>query len=331
MRVLVIGGTHFIGPYVVENLIQNNCQVTCFHRNRPHREMPQQIIEVIGDRNDPSCLESLDPEKFDVVLDMCCMTLLQAELTFNCFARNVRRYVLISSCDVYQAFGNLIGTEECPINNEPISEISELRKEWYPYRDGRTQDDWRYFYDKIPIEQFVMEQLTATVLRLPMVYGPYDKQKRMAAYLRRMVDNRDAIIVSENLRNFVSTRGFVKNISEGISLAVLNSKSKNQVFNIADNKIMSEEEWIKAIAKEANWQGNIVAVPNQKLPEAFQHLSTQNLIICTEKIRSMLGFLDAIDLKESIAQTVSYELDHLQEASELGIDYKTEDKILRMF
>jgi nucleoside-diphosphate-sugar epimerase len=84
----------------------------------------------------------------------------------------------------------------------------------FPYRNsGANPNDWRYAYDKIPIERLLLEEpaFQATVLRLPAVYGPRDYQGRVWEYLRRMDAGRKAIVVSESLSNWRWSRGYVEN------------------------------------------------------------------------------------------------------------------------
>ena len=64
-----------------------------------------------------------------------------------------------------------------PLQTTPLHEGSPLRTNDFPYRKlGADPDDWRYDYDKIPIERLLLEELSfqTTVLRLPAVYGPRD-------------------------------------------------------------------------------------------------------------------------------------------------------------
>ncbi|MGD9140210.1 MAG: NAD-dependent dehydratase, partial [bacterium] len=51
MRVLIIGGTRFMGPRVVARLACEGHEVTVFHRGKTTAELPQGVQEVVGDRN----------------------------------------------------------------------------------------------------------------------------------------------------------------------------------------------------------------------------------------------------------------------------------------
>src|SRR5215470_11271593 len=71
MRILVIGGTNFMGPLVVRSLSEQGHEVTVFHRGQTQTDLPQGVREIPGDRrpieNSAAELQRLAPE---VVLDM---------------------------------------------------------------------------------------------------------------------------------------------------------------------------------------------------------------------------------------------------------------------
>lgn len=71
MRILVIGGTRFIGPRVARQLVEKSHQVTLFHRGRTEVNLPEGVGRIRGDRRDLATFvdefRRLDPE---VVLDM---------------------------------------------------------------------------------------------------------------------------------------------------------------------------------------------------------------------------------------------------------------------
>ena len=71
MRILVIGGTNFMGPQVVRSLSEQGHEITVFHRGQTQANLPRGVREILGDRrplsNSANELKSLTPE---VVLDM---------------------------------------------------------------------------------------------------------------------------------------------------------------------------------------------------------------------------------------------------------------------
>src|SRR3974390_547668 len=69
MRVLVIGGTLFIGRQLVAELVKAGSEVTILHR-KPGHDLGKRVHEIVGDRNDPESLkQALAGREFDIVFD----------------------------------------------------------------------------------------------------------------------------------------------------------------------------------------------------------------------------------------------------------------------
>src|SRR5262249_34733410 len=139
-----------------------------------------------------------------------------------------RRTVVISSADVYRAYGRFLGIESGPVEPTPLTEDSPLRTALFPYRSQASgTGDFLYHYDKIPVERVVMGEpdLPGTVLRLPMVHGPGDAQHRTASYLKRMDNGRPAIVLDEGMARWKCPRGYVEDVAAAIALAVTDDRA----------------------------------------------------------------------------------------------------------
>ena len=105
MRILVIGGTAFIGSYVVRRLSEMGHAVTVFHRGQTETDLPPDVRHMHSDRQHLvdaiPAFRQLAPE---VVLDMAPMTEQDARMTMRTFGGIARRVVAISSMDVYRAY-----------------------------------------------------------------------------------------------------------------------------------------------------------------------------------------------------------------------------------
>lgn len=170
MRVLVVGGTGFIGPHVVRRLVDGGHEVAVFHRGRKGADLPEGVERVRGDRwrldEHAGELRRLAP---DVVLDMVPMNEGDARGLIGAFRGAAGRVVAISSADVYRAFDITRGPHPDPPDPVPLTEDSPLRDRLYPYEIPEAEE-----YEKILVERAVMgdPRMPGTVLRLPMVYGP---------------------------------------------------------------------------------------------------------------------------------------------------------------
>ena len=70
MRVLVIGGTNFIGPHVVRALLAAGHEVTVFNRGKTDADLPAAVTRLTGDRAEGD-LAALAGAEFDATIDMC--------------------------------------------------------------------------------------------------------------------------------------------------------------------------------------------------------------------------------------------------------------------
>src|SRR5215213_103178 len=226
MRILVIGGTGFIGPHVLRRLRAAGHEVTIFHRGETRAELPDGVREIHGDRRDlPSFAAEFRAIAPDVALDMIAYTETDARALVSLFKTVARRAVVLSSADVYGAYGRLLGLETGAPAAHPLAEDAPVRANLYPYRARAAgPDDFKYHYEKILVERVVMSDaaLAGTVLRLPAVYGPGDKQHRLFSYLKRMDDHRPFIMLGDAQARWGWTRGYVENVADAVTLAVTN-------------------------------------------------------------------------------------------------------------
>jgi len=339
MRVLIIGGTGFIGPHVVKWLHKMGHEVTVFHRGQTQAPLPLEVRHILGDRRR---LEDF-AEEFkriapEVVLDMIPITEQDAQTVMSTFKGATRRVVAISSQDVYRAYGKLIGLEPGPPEPVPLKEDAPLRRRLYPYRGPtpRTPEDphkWLDDYDKIPVECVVLgdPKLPGTVLRLPMVYGPGDWQHRLFPYLKRMDDGRPAILLEEGLANWRWTRGYVENVAYAIVLAATEERATGRIYNVGEPEALTMAEWVKAIGQAAGWEGKLVKVPKDRLPpHLVEAINTdQHLVVDTSRIREELGYEEPISRKEALRRTIDWERRHPPDEIDLEMfNYAAEDGVL---
>ncbi len=339
MRILIIGGTGFIGPYVVRRLSEAGHAVAVFNRGQTQADLPDGVARIPGDRQLLSSF-STDFKRFapQVVLDMFALTEQDARTVMSTFGGIAQRVVAISSQDVYRAYGRLIGIESGPIDSVPLTEDAPLRQRLYPYRGEkpRSQEDrsrWLDDYDKTLVERVVMgdRYLPGTILRLPAVYGPGDRQHRLFTYLKRMDDGRSAILLDEGQARWRWTRGYVENVAFAIALAVTDERATGRIYNVGEAKTLSEAEWVKKIGQIAGWTGQVVTMPMDRLPlHLREEIDTdQHLVADTTRLREELGYGEPVSLDEALRRTIAWERAHPpREVDPKQFDYAAEDAAL---
>src|SRR5512142_637964 len=139
MKMLVIGGTGFLGPPVVRELLRHRHEVAVFHRGGRTAELRANVRELpvqhfSGDRRHLAASKE-DFRRFepDVVIDLILSSGAQAQEMVRVFAGLARRVVAISSMDVYRACAVLHGTDQGALEPMPVSEDSPLRCGPQPY------------------------------------------------------------------------------------------------------------------------------------------------------------------------------------------------------
>jgi len=330
MRVLVIGGTGFIGTPLVGELLRMGHSVSVFHRGR--RPAHPSAESILGERRDLAVLRP----KADVVIDLILSSAAQAESLMALFRGIAGRVVAASSMDVYRACGVLHASEEGPLEPVPLTEDSPLRTRLRPYPPAQVRMLQRVFdwldddYDKIPVERAVLgdPELAGTVLRLPMVYGPGDRLHRFHPVLKRIDDGRRRILLDQGWAAWRAPRGYVDNVAAALALTAVSGQAAGRVYNVAETLAFSELDWARKIAAAAGWDGRFVTLPEERMPA---HLAqpgnrAQHWDADSTRIRRELGYRETVPIEEAIRRTVEWERAHPPEAfNPYRFDYAAED------
>jgi nucleoside-diphosphate-sugar epimerase len=307
VRVLVLGGTGFIGGAAVRALIGRGHAVARFHRGAAS----DGIETIRGDRRElPRHREAFarfDPE---VVVDTIAYTESDAVRFVETFRGLARRAVVLSSQDVYAAYGRLLRLETRARELGPLTEDAELRATRYPYRaKARGPENLAHDYDKIPVEAAVAgdADLPATILRLPFVYGPGDPQRRLRPYLERM--RGPEILLDRAKASWRWTRGYVEDVGEAIAVATGDQRAAGRIYNVGEEDAVTEAKWIRLIGEAAGWRGKVREVPADELPKELKEPFdfSQDLTIDTRRIRKEIGFREPVGRREGLKRTVAWE------------------------
>ena len=336
MRALLIGGTGFIGSFLVPELQRFGAEVAVLTRGRSADAASRDLTRIIGDRrqlrDSRAAIRAFAP---DVVIDLILSSGAQARELMNVLRGIAGRVVALSSMDVYRACGVLHGLEDGPLEPVPLTEQSALRTKlatYPPAQIAMVQQVYGWVddeYDKIPVEREIVGggELPATILRLPMIYGPGDPLHRFFPLVRRMDDRRRAILMSTAQAAWRSPRGFVGNVAEAIALAAMSDNAVGRIYNVAEQPSYSELEWATRVAAAAGWKGAFVVLPPDEMPPHLRMPGNfeQHWSVDTSRIRSELGYREPVDLDDAIARTIAWERANPPSRPLAAIDYAAED------
>jgi nucleoside-diphosphate-sugar epimerase len=340
VRILIIGGTRFIGPAVARQLHTDGHIVTIFHRGHTEVDLPADITHVHADRSHlPSIMDELRELAPEVVVDMAPMVEEDSRIVMRVFKGIARRVVAISSMDVYRAYGRLWGTEPGPVDAVPLTEDAPLREKLYSLRgqtlrDPRDPERWKDDYEKILVERVVMRDpnLPGTVLRLPMVYGPNDGHRFVyQASFQQMVDRRPAILMDGGLAQWRASWGYVDNVAGAVAHVATDSRASGKIYNVAEPEAQLHVELVRRLGNAVGWHGDIIPLPKDRLPRHVRWgLDTsQHWVLDTSRIRNELGYAERVPQDEALQRTVAWELvNPVEPRDPTGADYAAEDAIL---
>ncbi len=330
MRVLVIGGTNFIGPRVVADLLAGGHEVAVFHRGETEHAEADSVTHIHGDR---ARIEEFakDFRRFGpgVVLDMACMFERDARAIVEVMRGVARRAVVVSSVDVYRAYGRMHGSEPGPLEPLPLTEESPLREKLYPYR-GERSDGRMDEYDKIPVEHAFLSEpdLPGTVIRLPAVHGEGDYQRRLFMEVRRFEAGRPCILVQQDAASWRWSRGYVGNVARAIALVATDERAVGRAYNAPVDPPLTQRGWLETCARIAGWGGEIVEVPAELMPAHLRQPVNfaQSMVVDDSRIRSELGYTNAVATEDGMRRAIEWEREHPPEKLNANyLDFDAED------
>jgi nucleoside-diphosphate-sugar epimerase len=283
MRILMIGGTRFVGPRLVRRLARDGHEVAVFYRGEHEASLPANVVRFknpnarIPVTNIPEELKAYSP---DVLLHMNAMGERDAEAARDAFVGIARRLVVLSSGDVYRAYGIFKGTEEGNLEPMPLSESAPLRSRLYPYRTSDTPPDaLEYYYDKILVERTIAAdaRLPATVLRLPKVYGAGDNADLATVYGFRAHPH------------WRWTHGFVDNVAQAIALTIENEVASGRIYNVGEKTTPTIAERLRYLPEKPD-------APLFDQPANF----SQDIVYDTNALRRELSYREGIAERDAM-------------------------------
>ena len=315
MRVLVIGGTRFIGAAIVEDLAVHGHEVSVFHTGRSEAADLPPVHHVHGDRHDVGALrDAIAGTRADVLVDTCAYSTADARAAIDALSSpgGSVPVVVLSSQDVYRAFATLravgAATDAVPLDERAALRPSEQR---YLFRGERSVPAVSIdpdTYENLDVEDAYRE-VAATVLRLPAVYGERDYVRREESVLRRVRSGRRWIPIGAG--TLLWSRGYVRDVAGAIRLAVESPAVRGETFNVAEARSWTMEQWAAKVLEAAGSDAELVRVPDAVVPADLGLTRTfpQHVLVDSTKIRASLGWTDS-DPDEALRRSVGWHLDH---------------------
>ncbi|HMJ38422.1 MAG TPA: NAD-dependent epimerase/dehydratase family protein [Verrucomicrobiae bacterium] len=301
MRVVVLGGTRFIGRAIVEELGAAGHEMLVVHRGNLEPDDMPPVQHLHTDRMELGAhrgeLAAFGP---DAAVDCRALTQADSEIVLDTLPAGLR-LVVISSIDVYRAFGAL--NQDLETDPVPLDEDSAVRPTRYPYRGLMPGME---HYDKLDVEDLYLAR-GATSVRLPMVYGEHDYQLREDFILRRLRAGRARIPFGAG--TWLACRAYVRDVARGVHLVLESPDAAGHVFNLCEDRTYSMRMWSRMILDAAGSTAELVRVSDDLLPEDLKPTGnmSQHIVASAQKARSTLGWTTS-DPAESLGTSVRWHL-----------------------
>ncbi|CAG9620645.1 Rossmann-fold NAD(P)-binding domain-containing protein [Sutcliffiella rhizosphaerae] len=186
MKILIIGGTRFLGRFIVEEAMKQGHEVTLFNRGN-HQELFPQAEWIIGDRNKD--LSLLENGKWDVAIDTCGYTPKALTESTRVLADKVDHYTFVSSISVYRDWIPDSINEDYPVQSLTPEEIEKI--------GYGTQEEINKHYGALKAESELASEsnMPNKVLhvRSGLLVGPYDYSDRFSYWINRIAEGGEVL------------------------------------------------------------------------------------------------------------------------------------------
>jgi nucleoside-diphosphate-sugar epimerase len=254
MKVLVIGGTLFIGRLLVEELVKGGHDVAILHR-KPKHDYGRRVENIMADRNDAESLrEALSGRRFEVVFDNAYdwergTTAAQVEATVKLAGNRIIRYIFMSSV---AAYGDGLNHKE----SDPLA--PDYHPDPYVRHKATTE--------RLLFRMHSQHGLPVVTFRPPFVYGPHNPFYREAFLWDRLRAGRPVIIPGDGHR--LMQFAYVHDVVHAMIRAMDEPRAVGEAFNIGDTKPLTQVEVVEKLAKVANTEATIARVPRDVIAQA---------------------------------------------------------------
>src|ERR1035437_6806954 len=263
MRVLVIGGTLFIGKLLVKRLLEANHDVTVLHRRAEH-PFGRRVRNAVADRNDAASVRTaLAGQKFDAVYDIAYdwergTTGQQVEACARAIPGDLTRYVFMSSV---AAYGDGLNHAE----DDPLASEADTN----PYVRNKASSERALF------RMYHESKFPVVTMRPAFIYGPENPFYREAFFWDRLKAGRQIIIPGDGnrLMQFV----FVGGLVEACFRALDKSTAPGRAFNVGDEKPLTQVDAVHAFAKASGREAEVVRVHRSLITREGGNVFTEPL------------------------------------------------------
>ena len=311
MRILIMGGTRFIGVYLTKALVEQGHEVVLFNRGKKPAPI-EGIQQIHGDRQDIEQLtEKLKEEQFDVIYDNNGRELSDTKPLVELFKDQLKHFIYVSSAGVY------------------------LKSDQMPHIEGDAVDPNSRHKGKFETEAYLAESGIAwTAIRPVYIYGPQNYNPLESWFFDRIVRDR-VIPIPGNGLHFTQF-GHVQDLASAMVAVLDNPQAIGQIYNISGDRYVTFDGLAKAAAIAAGKSADDLKIVHYN-PKDFDFgkkkafpLRPQHFFTDIHKAKTELNWQPEYDLISGLKD--SFNRDYLlSNQQDTDVDFSTDDEILSRF
>ncbi|WMM25483.1 NAD-dependent epimerase/dehydratase family protein [Tissierella sp. MB52-C2] len=241
-KVLIMGGSYFIGKKIVGVFCENKYDVFTLNRGTKAQDLDN-VHNLICDRNDNKQMENvLSKYRFNIVIDVSALNKEQGQILYKALNKEeLESFVFISSSAVYDVDSLTFPFKE----NDPLKENTY----WTSYGQNKIEAENYY------IENFRDSSIDLIILRPPYAYGENNYAQRESFIFDHICKDRPIIIPNPNTYlQFIYTTDLANIIIELLKI----KKQDISIFNVGNKKPVTIREWIEYCAEVVGKEVKII-------------------------------------------------------------------------
>lgn len=237
-KVLILGGTQFIGRNLVEQLQGLNYDITLFNRQQTQPNLFPDVKKIKGDR-ETADIKYFTDQYWDCIIDFSCFYPDSLEILLNKLKGKAGRYIFISTLSVY-------GLDEDLCRLEIKENFETLPCNQFERRDNSMTT---YGQRKAECERVLLkkEWLDKIILRPSIVYGKYDPTDRFYYWLYKAKKCKRVVLPNNGMDKI--TLSYVEDLTN-IIIQSIKIKNHSTIYNATTHQPLSLREIIQYINRD---------------------------------------------------------------------------------
>ncbi|MEM9905047.1 MAG: NAD-dependent epimerase/dehydratase family protein [Cyanobacteria bacterium P01_D01_bin.44] len=307
MRILVMGGTRFIGVYLTEQLLAQGHDVVLL--NRGNHPVPDGVGQIVCDRKDPTALKAkLANESFDAIFDNNGRELSDTQPLVEIYKGKLQHFIYVSSAGVYQ------------------------KSDQMPHVEGDPVDPKSRHRGKFETEAYLADQdMAFTSIRPVYIYGPQNYNPLESWFFDRVVRDRPIPIPGNGMA--MTQLGHCADLARAMVAVLGNPKAIGQIYNVSGERYVTFDGLARACAVAAGKSDDVQLIHYE--PKAFDFgkkkafpMRVQHFFAAIDKAKQELDWQPQFDLMAGLKD--SFQTDYLaNNKSHIEADFSTDDQILK--